>query len=264
MKVNLKNRGLGKCVGDVFSRDLLILSGQLIYSHQTIMTVTLFNLENSRSFRVSWLIHEINAPVEQRYYSRINGKKAVPELSKDSGFSFGKSPCLVVEEEGQEKFIIFESGNCMQYILERYAPDSVLLPGTKDFRGRTAVIGWIDFSESVMLHVLPGIYNQWFSRPEDAAAVDHIAQSLSINIHKDLDLIEDALKEGPYICGKDFTAADIALCFSCELVLLKVVASKGEGRWKRIEEWLKRIEKRPAYLKTRENLKHEYVLNDER
>lgn len=74
-------------------------------------------------------------------------------MAKDSGYKLGKSPCLIEDDyEGKgEELKIVESGNCMQYLVERFATESDLLPSTKDLRARTAVIGWIDFSETLML-----------------------------------------------------------------------------------------------------------------
>ena len=41
------------------------------------MVLTLFNLENSRAFRVLWLANELGVPLQVRNYARIGGKKAV-------------------------------------------------------------------------------------------------------------------------------------------------------------------------------------------
>lgn len=102
------------------------------------MVLTLFNLENSRAFRVLWLANELDIPIKSRNYARVEGKKAasndcyfveeaneliilviqlqVPELAKDSGYKLGKSPCLIEDDfEGSgEALRIVESANCMQ------------------------------------------------------------------------------------------------------------------------------------------------------
>lgn len=84
------------------------------------MVLTLFNLENSRSFRVHWLINELQAPVEVRHYARVEGKKAVPEMARDSGFKLGKSPVLVEDGTGtgggSGKYTVSESGNCLMCV----------------------------------------------------------------------------------------------------------------------------------------------------
>jgi hypothetical protein len=45
------------------------------------MVLTLFNLENSRAFRVLWLANELNVTITSRNYARIGGKKAVSKES---------------------------------------------------------------------------------------------------------------------------------------------------------------------------------------
>lgn len=94
-----------------------------------------------------------------------------------------------------------------RYLAERYKPGSPLFPSTDNFAARTAVIGWIDFAETIMTHSLPIIYAQWFARPGDEGAVENFADKASGNVHKDLALVEEALQKGQYLCGDAFTAA---------------------------------------------------------
>lgn len=79
------------------------------------MVLTLYNLENSRSFRVHWLIEELGADVKIRNYARVEGKRAVPEMAKDSGFKLGKSPVLVEDGDGDKSkaYFVYESANCL-------------------------------------------------------------------------------------------------------------------------------------------------------
>jgi glutathione S-transferase len=52
-------------------------------------------------------------------------------------------------------------------------------------------------------HALAIVYAQWFA-PE---AANGIEEKASANVQKDLDEIESALADGPYLCGQEFTAA---------------------------------------------------------
>lgn len=222
------------------------------------MVVTLFNLENSRAFRVHWLACELDIPIESRNYERIGGKKAVPELSKDSGYKLGKSPCI---QDGEIKVV--ESANCMLYLVERYGSQTGFIPFPPNFLQRTKVIGWMDFSETIMTHALAIIYAQWFAE-EEKEAIKNITEKASVNVQKDLDEIESALEMngGPFVCGSEITAADIALAFSCEYVLTKQVGTQGHPtNWPKIHNWLHTLEQRPAYLKAlKEGPKYDFCL----
>lgn len=81
------------------------------------MVLTLYSLENSRAFRVHWLINELDVDVPVKKYKRIEGRKAEPAMAKESGYRLGKSPCLVEDgdEQGQ-RYIVAESGNCLRFV----------------------------------------------------------------------------------------------------------------------------------------------------
>lgn len=139
---------------------------------------------------------------------------------------------------------------------------------------------------SSLQHALALVYPVWFGRPEDKEAVDNLVDKGSANVCKDLDEVEEALtSQGPYLCGKTFTAAyvvtislklsalnadrfyhffisDIAVAFSCEYVLMKKIGLKGkDDAYPSIKTWLRKIENRPAYEKTlKEGAKHDFCL----
>jgi glutathione S-transferase len=113
-----------------------------------------------------------------------------------------------------------------------------------------------------MTHALAIIYAQWFAE-EEKEAIKIITEKASVNVQKDLDEIENALSgEGPFICGNQITAADLALAFSCEYVLTKQVGTKGHStNWPKIHQWLRTLEQRPAYQKAlKEGPKYDFCL----
>lgn len=57
---------------------------------------------------------------------------------------------------------------------------------------------------------------------------------------------------------------DMALGFTVEYIFSKQIGNKGrdETRWPRVSAWLREIEGRPAYQKTRrEGAKYDFCLN---
>lgn len=67
------------------------------------------------------------------------------------------------------------------------------------------------FSETLMLHVLAIVYSRWFGRgKEDEATIQHQESMMLNNVKKDMQMIEDALKEkenNGWICEGRLTAA---------------------------------------------------------
>ena len=99
----------------------------------------------------------------------------------------------------------------------------------------------------MMMHSLPYFYGL-MAGPDAAKA---IKPRTSTNIKKDLDWVEAELenKNGGWLVGQDVTAADTMMAFSIQLIFLYKVPGEdpGVGHWKRIREWLDRINQRDAY-----------------
>ncbi|CAO1613755.1 unnamed protein product [Sympodiomycopsis kandeliae] len=242
------------------------------------MTITLTYLDNSRAFRVLWLAHELGLEDKLivKKYERVNGKKAVPQMSSESGFSLGKSPFLV-DDEGcqnvQDRIEVFESVACMEYLLERYGKEGHLLPPKSSWSQRTKVQSYLSFCETLMLHSLAIVYAQWFTpdaETKNKEIAETLENSMKANVQKDLDLLEQALsqaketygEDGMYLANGEFSVADIANAFSCEYVLVKKIGTASK-QWPHIEAWLRKIEARPAYKQAKQNAgKHDFTLLD--
>lgn len=199
------------------------------------MTITLTYLDNSRAFRVLWTAYElgIGSDVAVKKYPRIEGKKAVPEMTSESGFSLGKSPFLTDDTDDGEKVEVFESVACMEYLIDRYSSKgkTELLPSTNQWSQRTKVQSFLSFCETLMLHALAILYAQWFT---PGGLDSKVEKAMSGNVIKDLDLLEKTLEEnkkkfggeeGLYLANGKFSVADIANAFSVEYGKLEKLPS---------------------------------------
>lgn len=276
--------------------------GDFPVAHIPAHAQTLTYLDNSRAFRVLWLAYELGlqSKVQVKTYERIGGKKADAKMTSESGFSLGKSPFLV-DDEGGERVEVFESVACMEYLLDRYGKAGHLLPSKSQWSQRTKVQSYLSFCETLMLHSLAIVYAQWFTPDADTKNKDIVKTleaSMKGNVQKDLDLLENALKDAQqqygedkaYLANGDFSVADIANAFSCEYgewchlnqscptkavnnrshslllshaaVLVRKLGTEGKS-WPHIESWLRRIEARPAYKETKKNAGlHDFTLLD--
>lgn len=197
------------------------------------------HLQNSRSFRIVWLLNELNVPYELKCYPRVNNK-APPEFK--ALHPLGKAPIL--EHNGE---MIVESGNIAQYVLRN---SGVSIPQQQWM--------WIMFSEgTLLLHALAITYSRWSladDQDEDRRALKKCEKFMAGNVQNDMDYIEKSLV-GDYLCG-EFSVADVMLAFSVEFTIAKDLGVEGRS-WERINAWLERLQARPAYIKAKAEAPHE-------
>lgn len=75
---------------------------------------------------------------------------------------------------------------------------------------------------------------------------------LTRNVEGNLAFLEDQLKTapegGPFLCGKELTAADILMSFPVIAVSLRVLKDKKmQGKFPRVQEYAKRLEEQDGY-----------------
>ncbi|MFQ5459128.1 MAG: glutathione S-transferase family protein, partial [Myxococcota bacterium] len=64
--------------------------------------------------------------------------------------------------------------------------------------------------------------------------------------------LEEALGGGPWFCGEQFTAADIAIAIPMSVVNF-FGAGPGDDH-KRLKDWIDRINARPSFMKDAEEI----------
>ncbi|MDT0355317.1 glutathione S-transferase [Herbaspirillum huttiense F1] len=213
--------------------------------------ITVHHLNNSRSQRVLWLLEELGLDYEIKFYQRDpKTMLAPPELLKVH--PLGKSPVITDGE-----LTVAESGNIVEYLLERYGADSGLLPapGTPE---RLRYRYWLHFAEgSAMPWLLLGLI---FSKMPKAvpALIRPIARMLSEGmrsrlvapqIERQMRYMEDELGKDGWFAGKSLTGADIQMSFPVE-----GMRARGglDGRHPNLLKFLEAIHARPAYQRALE------------
>lgn len=210
---------------------------------------TLFYLENSRAFRVAWVLEELSLPYELRHYSRIDGKRAEASMKTDSSNRLGKSPYLI---DGDVR--LGESSAIVKYLIERYASSrerSQLLGSLDSWQERGDIEAWISFSEGMMVHTLAAVYPRWFADPTTAHVIE---DNMTANIQNNLNLLEltlSAPNANAYLVAGRLTAADIMCAFSAEYTFYMDTGISSAGKrkedWPKTVEWLKSLSKLQSY-----------------
>ncbi len=200
------------------------------------MTLTVHHLNNSRSQRILWLLEELGAPYEIKFYDRDPVTNlAPPELV--AVHPLGKSP--VLEDGGR---VIIESGAITEYLCERHGGGH-LVPerGTDE---HVSHLEWLHFAEgSAMTPILLRIYT---ARLGEAAAPlePRIAQQLDAHFS----YMESRVGANGHFIGDSLSAADIMLSFPAEIAVMQGMAP----RYPKLAAFVNACHARPAWQRARE------------
>lgn len=147
----------------------------------------------SRSFTTLWLMEETGEPYERVLTDISTGANKTPEYLAIN--PMGKVPALV---DGDVSMA--ESAAICAYVADRY-PQSNLAPAIGDPR-RAKYLQWLFFAPSC---IEPAILQTYLKLeiPASSAAWGSATQTF--------DVLDQALAEGPWLLGDDFTAADVAI-----------------------------------------------------
>lgn len=200
------------------------------------MSLIVHHLNNSRSQRILWLLEEIGAPYEIKFYDRDPVTNlAPPELI--AVHPLGKSP--VLEDAGR---IIIESAAIAEYVCDYHGGEK-LVPqrGTDD---HVRHLQWMHFAEgSAMTPILLRIYT---------ARLGEAAAPLEARITQQLDshfaYMESAVSEDGHFVGDNLTAADIMLSFPAEIAIMQGLAQ----RFPKLANFVNACHDRPAWRRARE------------
>ena len=208
------------------------------------MSLIVHHLNNSRSQRILWLLEEIGAPYEIKFYDR----DAVTNLAPPDLIAvhpLGKSPVLSDSDDsasGGRDRVIIESGAITEYLCERHGGGH-LVPerGTDD---HVSHLEWLHFAEgSAMTPILLRIYT---ARLGEAAAPLEPRISQQLDAH--FSYMESRVGENGHFIGDNLSAADIMLSFPAEIAIMQGMAP----RYPKLANFVNACHARPAWQRARE------------
>lgn len=196
----------------------------------------IYHAKNTRSVRIVWLCEELGIPYELK---TLNFAPA--DLQSEAYLAIhplGKVPA--VDEDG---LILNESGAITQYLLAKYG-NGRLEPkhGTPE---HAKFLHWFHFAEATFMGPLGNIAQHAFIRPE-ADRIPQVAQEGQQNAKKMLDVLEKELAGKNYVCGSEFSAADIMLGYSLLLCKLFGLLTPAHPN---VSAYFGRLSERPAFQK---------------
>ena len=207
----------------------------------------LHHLENSRSFRIVWLLEELKVPYQLTSYERNKVGLAPDSLEKIH--PMGKAPILVVDGKP-----LIESGFIIEYLLKHYDEEQRFKPSLEDEAAWENYTFWMHFAEATAMP--PLVMRLVFSKvvERSPALIRPISKSIrkqvessmiSRNIDKVLALMEEHLQSNHWFAGEAFSGADIQMHFV--VAAANARQSLDKVKYANIINWQKRCEARPAF-----------------
>ncbi|WP_202732600.1 glutathione S-transferase family protein [Acinetobacter pittii] len=211
------------------------------------MSIILHHLNASRSFRILWLLEEINQPYELKSYFRDKATNLAPQELKNI-HPLGKSP--VIELNGK---VITESGAIVEILIEKFAPQ--LMPA-KDSDSYFDYLQWVHFSESsAMVPYLLNIFNS--IELKNGTQLKFLDQYAHTELDKVFSYLDQQLVGKKFLVGNSLTGADFMIGF----VVYGLINSLNiRSKYLNIEQYVKGLENLESWQKAmsiEQNLHHQ-------
>ncbi|WP_288999429.1 glutathione S-transferase [uncultured Psychrobacter sp.] len=212
----------------------------------------LHHLANSRSFRIIWLLEELNTDYELTCYERNKAYRAPDSLKKVH--PIGHAPMLEVNDR-----VLIESGFIIEYLIKHYDTDKQFKPADDNEAAWEAYTFWLHFAEASLMPLL--VMRLVFSKVVDQSPmlIKPVSKKVQSQVEKNmisrsldsmLGMMEQHLQDNHWFAGSEFSAADI------QMHLAVVGANAGSGldssKYTNILNWLKRCEERDAFKRAEE------------
>ncbi len=213
--------------------------------------ITLHHLEASRSFRIIWLLEELELTYQIERHERHPETMRAQDSLK-SIHPLGKAPVLI-----DNGFTLIESGAIIEYLLNRYDTRALRPPICSEDYLRYSQ--WMHFAEgslmppgllTLVLNKMANARVPFFARSIVKKTVNTTLESFVMpDLNTKLDYIDSELGNTGWFCGSNFSAADIQMGFALQ-------ALHGRGligdNLHNIKAFLEAIRLRPAHQRAKE------------
>ena len=211
------------------------------------MSVVVHHLEDSRSHRVLWLLEELGVEYAIEMHRR-HPKTHRSGASLRAIHPLGKAPVLAMEGK-----VYAESGAILETLLDRFDTGALRpAPGSEAFDRYRFFLHYAEGSlmPPMLVKLLTGALRgravPWLARPLTGAVASQLdANYTDPEIALQLGFLESELKSRPYLCGDEFTAADIQTSFPLEGATTR--AGLSASSHPAIVAYMNRLRARPGY-----------------
>lgn len=157
-----------------------------------------------------------------------------------------KIPCFV-DNSGNKSIKVFESGSILLYLADKFQN---FIP--KAFDQRTECLNWL-FWQMASAPYLGGGFGHFYAYAPEK--FEYPIDRFSMEVKRQLDVLDKLLSDRTYICNEQYTIADIAIwSWYGALVLGRLYGAKeflDVKSYKNVVEWANLINERPAVKRGR-------------
>ena len=191
--------------------------------------ITLFWCPQTRASRVLWMLEELGEPFEVRLANVRDPDSLDDDFRRAS--PMGKVPAIMDEAANGTVYMADSAPVCL-YLADRYAQGR-LAPAVDD-PARGQFLYWMGFTPGA---VEPAMMEKFIGFEVSPGSCGWG------NYEIVMETLAQGVKEGPWVMGEQFTAADVLLGSSVNF--MKQFGLLGEGS--ALEPYLERCLARPAY-----------------
>lgn len=237
--------------------------------------LTLHHLENSQSFRIVWLLEELNAgsedkviPYQIKLYKRDESGLAPLEYKDIS--PLGTSP-TITDNEGS--FALSESNAIIDYILDKlegqtneYTNEELNLRPDASHPSRTDYLFWYHCSSSSFMMTIFSISILRKTVKKVPLMLTWIFEFIFGKVRQNLldprlkrllELANRQLEQHDFLAGEFFTAADISTIYPIDATFRREPEIAKD--FPNCKKWLERMYGRPAFQKALEKIDEKWV-----
>lgn len=202
----------------------------------------LYSLGTPNGVKVTILLEELLALGKDAEYDAF-----LINITEGEQFSSGfvalnpnsKIPALLDTETGIR---VFESGAILLYLAEKF---DAFIP--KDLRGRTECQSWLMWQMGSAPYLGGGFGHFYAYAPEK---FEYPIDRFSMEVKRQLDVLDRALANNDYLCGEDYTIADMAVFAWYGALVIHDLYAASEfllvASYKNVVRWAEQIDMRPA------------------
>ncbi len=140
---------------------------------------------------------------------------------------------------------VFESGSILLYLAEKFG---ALLP--TDTAGRTETLNWLFWQMGAAPYLGGGFGHFYVYAPEK---IEYAINRFTMEAKRQLDVLDRRLAESPYLGGKEYSIADIAVWSWYGQLVRGTVYSAAEflaaHEYEHVQRWAEDIANRPAVVR---------------
>ena len=195
--------------------------------------LTLYHATPSRSATTRWMLEEVGEPYDIHLLSLQKGEQSAPDYLAIN--PMGKVPAL---RHGDT--VITEVAAICAYLADMY-PDRGLAPAPGN-QQRGTYYRWLFFAAGPVEAAVTA-KSMGLLAPSDKKAMAGYG-----SFEETIDCLETAVRDGPYICGEQFTAADVYVGSQIGWGMMFGTMDKRPA----FERYFGRLQSRPAAIRARE------------